>query len=240
MHPEIAFFPSTFYYQSRLVNGAGLASETSRPWHSLGFLGPYRFFDVPGQEEKRTLAGGQSSKSTMNTIEAQMVVLLIAFLCHQFPAYNFSQKIGIITPYKEQKRKIQRELMKRFGNDSQLIRQSLEVSTVDGFQGQEREIIIFSCVRTGRHSGGVGFLSDARRINVALTRAKASLFVLGRADSLSKNGLWRALIEDARQRGLLAPYDDATWRRMRESCGSVLGSIPSNLRASSMEQKRTP
>lgn len=85
--------------------------------------------------------------------------------------------------------------------------QSVEVSTVDGFQGQEKEIIIFSCVRTGGHRGNIGFLSDARRLNVAMTRAKCSLFVFGRAENLTQDPLWRALITDAKARGVFVPFD---------------------------------
>ena len=53
----------------------------------------------------------------------------------------------------------------------------IEVNTVDGYQGREKNIILISCVRTGKK--GIGFLSDARRLNVALTRAKYAVFVLG-------------------------------------------------------------
>lgn len=60
-------------------------------------------------------------------------------------------------------------------------------------------MIIFSCVRTGENRG-IGFLNDTRRLNVALTRAKCSLFVLGSADTLVRNPIWRALIEEAKNR----------------------------------------
>jgi len=72
---------------------------------------------------------------------------------------------------------------------------------VDGFQGQEKDIIIFSCVRASQ-SGSVGFLADIRRMNVALTRARQSLFILGHADTLRREEIWGDLVRDAEQRGL--------------------------------------
>lgn len=77
-------------------------------------------------------------------------------------------------------------------------------NTVDGFQGQEKDIIILSCVRSGPNLSSIGFLRDFRRMNVALTRAKSSLFVIGNAATLERSDdKWRAIIGDARDRGLL-------------------------------------
>ena len=95
--------------------------------------------------------------------------------------------------------------------------QSVEVSTVDGFQGQEKEIIIFSCVRTGDQRGNIGFLNDSRRLNVAITRAKCSLFMIGRAESLKNNSLWGELIRDAQERGAFVPFDNSTWYKSMDN-----------------------
>jgi len=144
-------------------------------------------------------------------------------------------------------------LVNRFG---QQILQSVEVSTVDGYQGQEKEIIIFSCVRTGEKckkkegeldnylifyissfifyisryislyliyliylilaSGGIGFLNDSRRLNVAITRAKCSLFLLGKSSTLVQNQLWRSLIEDAKNRKMFVPFDSTFWQEKKK------------------------
>ena len=72
---------------------------------------------------------------------------------------------------------------------------------MDAFQGRERDIIIFSCVRAAEE-GGVGFLSDIRRMNVGLTRAKCSLFILGNSNFLVRNHMWRRLVEDAKARNV--------------------------------------
>jgi hypothetical protein len=71
-------------------------------------------------------------------------------------------------------------------------------------------VIIFSCVRTGE-TRGIGFLNDTRRLNVALTRAKCSLFVLGKAGTLVRNPIWRAMIEDVKERKFFIPYDRRFW-----------------------------
>ena len=74
----------------------------------------------------------------------------------------------------------------------------VEINTVDAFQGREANIVIFSAVRAaGSH--GIGFLSDVRRMNVALTRAKFFLFILARCKSIVVNPYWRDLVEHARE-----------------------------------------
>lgn len=73
----------------------------------------------------------------------------------------------------------------------------VEVNTVDGFQGQEKDIVIVSCVRANRD---VGFLGSLQRMNVALTRARHSLIVVGHFDTLYTNEAWRDLITDAKNR----------------------------------------
>ena len=83
--------------------------------------------------------------------------------------------IGVITFYAKQRQNISLEVQnKKLTN--------IVVNTVDGFQGSERDIIIISCVRGG--PGGIGFLQDRQRLNVALTRAKFSLVVVGNMDTL--------------------------------------------------------
>lgn len=75
-------------------------------------------------------------------------------------------------------------------------------NTVDGFQGQEKDIIILSCVRSGANLQSIGFLKDRRRMNVALTRAKSSLFVIGNGPTLERTDKsWQIIISDARERG---------------------------------------
>lgn len=107
--------------------------------------------------------------------------------------------------YRGQVNELQRTFERRFGND---IRGKIHFNTVDGFQGQEKDIIILSCVRAGPGLQTVGFLADVRRMNVALTRAKSSLFILGNAPTLERsNQDWREIVGNARSRGVLTDVD---------------------------------
>jgi superfamily I DNA and/or RNA helicase len=73
----------------------------------------------------------------------------------------------------------------------------IEINTVDAYQGREKEIIIINCVRSNlslSERGGLGFITDARRINVAITRAKCFLFVIGNSLTLEKNETWSSFL----------------------------------------------
>jgi senataxin len=113
--------------------------------------------------------------------------------------------IAIITPYKAQVKKMKDELTNMIRRDyasNSLIRESLnmiEINTVDGFQGREVDIVIFSCVRTNDR---IGFVSDDRRLNVALTRSKRCLIIVGNAHgySLDRNANWSALLRSLNER----------------------------------------
>lgn len=188
MHPEISLFPSKSFYEGKLVDGAGLTKLRSKPWHSAALLGPYRFFDVRGNSKQG------ASHSLSNQAEIDVALQLYERLKREFG--DMRNKVGIITPYKGQLKRLREALKARYGDD---ILDEIDTNTTDAFQGREAEIIIFSCVRADPNKG-VGFLSDVRRMNVGLTRAKSSLWVLGDSRSLEKGEVWRELIRDAKER----------------------------------------
>jgi senataxin len=191
MHPEISSFPSKQFYKSRLVDGDGMATLRAKPWHASTILGPYRFFDVEGVQTKEA-----RGHSFINVPELNAAIRLYERLKADYRSVDFTGKIGIITTYKAQLIEMRMRFARKFGDD---IFKEIEFNTTDAFQGREREIIIFSCVRA-KVSGGIGFLGDIRRMNVGLTRAKSSLWVLGDSRSLKQGEFWNRLIEDAKDR----------------------------------------
>lgn len=191
MHPQISVFPSRTFYDGLLKDGFGMAGLRQRPWHASALLAPYRFFDVHGQHQS-----APKGHSLINMAEVDVAMAIFDRLTTDFSAYDFNGRIGIITPYKSQLRLLKERFSYRFGKE---IFDSVEFNTTDAFQGRESEIIIFSCVRASP-GGGIGFLQDIRRMNVGLTRAKASLWVLGNSESLIRGHFWKKLVEDAQAR----------------------------------------
>jgi regulator of nonsense transcripts 1 len=87
----------------------------------------------------------------------------------------------------------------------------LEIASVDSFQGREKDFIIFACVRSNEH-GDVGFLSDPRRLNVALTRARYGLILVGNPRVLAKQPLWNSLLVHFQRQGVLVEGSIGEWR----------------------------
>lgn len=92
--------------------------------------------------------------------------------------------------------------MLKNGSVNQNLYKEIEVASVDSFQGREKDYIILSCVRSNDHNG-IGFLNDPRRLNVALTRARYGIVIVGNANSLSKHQLWNNLLYHFKSNGLL-------------------------------------
>lgn len=199
MHPHISMFPSREFYEGKLIDGADMASLRQQPWHaSADTFSPYRFFDVKGIQQK-----GGGGRSLVNVQELNVALQLYERLRTDYPTFDFKRKIGIITPYKAQLYELRNRFAARYGDD---ITETIEFNTTDAFQGRECEIIIFSCVRASP-TGGIGFMTDIRRMNVGLTRAKSSLWILGDSRALVQGEFWGKLIDDARQRQVYTEGD---------------------------------
>ncbi len=185
MNPEIARFPSMHFYQNKLKNGENTKAHVA-DFHRE--FKPFMFFNVHSRENSER-------DSIKNVEEARALVSILSKLLEKYPAAK-QMTIGIVTPYRRQVYELSNQLKAKFG---ELFARSVFVNTVDGFQGSEKDIILFSCVRS--HTGrSIGFLADVRRMNVALTRARYLLLVVGNARSLCNNPEWEALVKEAKER----------------------------------------
>lgn len=178
MHPSLSEFPSNAFYDGSLQNGVSI-SERIRPGLDFEWPNPH----VPmfllscfGSEELAS-----SGTSFLNRVEANNVEKIITKL---LKISVHPSQIGVITPYQGQRAYIMQTMVMN-GSMSREIYEGIEVASVDAFQGREKDYIILSCVRSNDAST-IGFVADARRMNVALTRARYGLIVVGNPRVLSK------------------------------------------------------
>ena len=205
MHPHICQWPSGQFYADRLITSPDILPVP--PLTNAGIASrPYAVYQVAGQIESR-----DGSHSISNSSEANYVISIIEHIRRS----NTQASIGIITPYSAQKQLITQKLSQK-----RHLLPLVDINTVDGFQGDERDIIIISFVRTHVSE----FLKEFRRLNVAITRPKACLIILG-APSLVSNDIG-ALITDARKRNVL--YSEAALKSILAT-GMTPATNPSNL-----------
>ncbi|KAL1540501.1 helicase sen1-like [Salvia divinorum] len=219
MHPHIRDFPSRHFYQDRLTDSESVVNLPDEKYYKDPLLRPYIFFDIShGRESHRG-----SSVSYQNTQEAQFCVRLYEHLQKSIKSLGIGKvSVGIITPYKLQLKCLQREFKDVLNSDEG---KDIYINTVDAFQGQERDVIIMSCVRASSH--GVGFVADIRRMNVALTRARRALWVMGNANALVQSDDWAALIDDSKARSCYLDMDSLPKEFIPET--PTYGAFPSKL-----------
>ncbi len=210
MHPSIAAFSSALFYDGMLATPEFLGAQRPFP-RLLNDIMPcgnpelgVRIINVGGRcNEKRGEANKftrtvfsqtstpfqEESTSYSNEAEAVRVVALIREILKKSDPHDPSspKSIGVVTPYNGQVQLIKNmmsadsEIMSKSSNPAVTI----EVKSVDGYQGRERDVIIFSTVRSNRRAN-LGFLTDWRRLNVALTRARQALLVIGDVETLAE------------------------------------------------------
>lgn len=206
MHPDISRFPSDEFYGGKLLDGESVRRETVRPWHELRCFGPFAFYDVIGKEETP-----EGSASMVNKAEAELVLCLYIHLVQQEPAIKTKPLVAVISPYKAQVKLLRDLFTKALGEEGV---KNVDINTIDGFQGREKDITLFSCVRSSlpNQRRSIGFVADERRINVGLTRARCALLIIGNARSLASDEHWGNLVRGALQRGAMyrptKPYRD--------------------------------
>ena len=131
----------------------------------------------------------------INKAEAELVLSTLKNYIDKIGKERFLAErldVGIISPYKVQTQYLRQQIRKR--EEFRPFRQVISVNTVDGFQGQERDIILISLVRSN-DNGQIGFLSDLRRMNVAMTRARMKLIIFGDKATLQHHAFYRKLIQ---------------------------------------------
>lgn len=195
MHPSISQFPNKKFYDEQILDGVNVKDKAYEKRFLQGNMyGSYSFIDVtPAKEEF------DKSQSRKNLMEVAVAAEIIARLYKESVARKRRVSVGCISPYKAQVNAIQEKLGDKYMSSENYF--SVKVRSVDGFQGSEEDIIIISTVRcNGR--GSVGFLSNYQRTNVALTRARYCLWVLGNGSTLVNSGsIWKNLVVDAKNRG---------------------------------------
>lgn len=182
MHNAIQAPSNAWFYDQKLRAHASVAERTLSPE-----LLPFLFIDTAGRgfDEKRE-AG---TESTCNPDEAQFVLDRVRELHEAHPEAS----IGVVAPYAAQVR----VLTEGWGGQRP---SEIDISTVDGFQGQERDIMILSLTRSNAE-GQIGFLKEYRRTNVAMTRARMHLLIIGDGATFGTDSFYLNLIERAEESG---------------------------------------
>uniref|UniRef100_A0A673MYM9 Regulator of nonsense transcripts 1-like n=1 Tax=Sinocyclocheilus rhinocerous TaxID=307959 RepID=A0A673MYM9_9TELE len=206
MHPALSAFPSNIFYEGSLQNGV-TAADRIRKGFDFQWPQPDKpmfFYVTQGQEEIAS-----SGTSYLNRTEAANVEKITTRL---LKAGAKPDQIGIITPYEGQRSYLV-QYMQFSGSLHTKLYQEVEIASVDAFQGREKDFIILSCVRANEHQG-IGFLNDPRRLNVALTRARYGVIIVGNPKALSKQPLWNHLLNYYKEQKVLV---EGPLNNLRES-----------------------
>jgi len=193
MHQHIMQFSNAYFYNNELEADATVKETVLSLNEDVEILNkPIELIDTAGcsfdeYQNPETL-------SLSNTGEADLVFKHLELLLQQYQYSGETQKldIGIIAPYKEQIELLKEKLL-AFDYSAYSVNE-LDVKTIDGFQGEERDVIYISLVRSNPNSE-IGFLSDIRRMNVALTRAKKKLVVIMDTATIGNHPFYKAFIE---------------------------------------------
>ena len=232
MHPNIRNFIGNIFYDNHLKDAQCIEDKmkNEKIYKIINEKYNFSFFDIAYGTESFDADRG---KSYSNRFEADFVIELIkrinaklsllytnknSFYMKKKSSDYFSKeavihnkieenirryKYAIITPYKSQVKYLMDQIRKSELINLYFDTLDIEVNTVDSFQGQERDIVIFSTVRSNFSNtddnstitSGIGFLNDFRRMNVALSRAKFGCYIVGNACTLTLNNYWKKLIE---------------------------------------------
>eukprot|EP00347_Sterkiella_histriomuscorum_P002715 403367086 len=216
MHPSIRQFPSNQFYEGGLKDSESVI-QRQQDFSTLPVglrvlnqtVSNLIFFDLKyGQESVNDTSKSNKDEAQFILTLFQDIIKIILQKASQtdFPANvnsddqkmkhilgDLRQRVGIISPYKSQVRTL-KDYMYPFLKKNGFPIDLIEINTVDAYQGREKDIIIISCVR-GSQERQLGFLNDYRRMNVAVTRARHFLWVVGNSTTLNRNKNWNNFVE---------------------------------------------
>lgn len=219
MNDEIMRFSSDWFYGGKVESAPQIKYRSV-----LDYDHPITWIDTSNEENQITIEGEdapEDSASTsssvsaanqnsdlnfkeqfvgesfgrINKAEAELTLLTLAEYFTKIGKQRVLEEsidVGIISPYRAQVQYL-KKLIKKY-EFFKPYRRLISVNTVDGFQGQERDVILISLVRSN-DEGQIGFLKDLRRMNVAMTRARMKLFILGNKDTMTKHPFYKKLWE---------------------------------------------
>lgn len=193
MHKKISKFISDTFYEGLLDDYSKIEESTeNEPCLQSPAFQPVTFYDIESEESFE-------NNSFSNEDQIAIIIKLLEKLRAIYTPSEIVEKVSIISPYSNQVYKL-KEIIKRMDCFNPTIGY-IDVNTVDGFQGKEKTIIIFSTVRS-KGSKTIGFLGDERRMNVGLSRAKSSLIVIGDSKKLINDKNWEKLVKYSYREGI--------------------------------------
>lgn len=192
MNEQIMKFSSEWFY-----NGMVESAPTVSHRGILDYDTPMMWIDTAECDGKEEFVGENFGR--INRAEAELTLQTLQQYLEKIGKQRILEEsidVGIISPYRAQVQLLRKELRKR--EFFRPYRHLLTVNTVDGFQGQERDIILISLVRSN-DGGDIGFLRDLRRMNVAITRARMKLIILGSSETMTSHPFYKKLYEYVEQ-----------------------------------------
>ena len=200
MNDEIMRFSSDWFYGGKVESAPQIKYRSV-----LDYDHPITWIDTSDKEPADTIEEGEDlnfkeqfvgeSFGRINKAEAELTLLTLAEYFTKIGkqrVLNDSIDVGIISPYRAQVQYL-KKLIKKY-EFFKPYRRLISVNTVDGFQGQERDVILISLVRSN-DEGQIGFLKDLRRMNVAMTRARMKLIILGNKETMTQHPFYKKLWE---------------------------------------------
>lgn len=196
MHEDIMRFPSDYFYEGKLQ-----AAPDIRFRSILDYDTPFVWIDTSSVELREKVSEERFGR--INTAEADLLLREVEIYIRRIGESRIWEEqidFGLISPYRAQVQYLRSRLRK--SHFFRPFRKLITIHTIDGFQGQERDVVFISLVRSNTE-GQIGFLSDIRRMNVAITRARMKLVLSGDAQTLGHHPFYRKLLEYISQHGCL-------------------------------------